>query len=104
MSTTNVIPYKRTSTFGASCEYVPEAGGPTNLDGITITSDIRDASGKLYTCTVVVTSSTTFTVSLSDTSKWAIGSAYWDIRFSQNGVIFFTDTVVLSVCNNVTTE
>jgi len=104
MSTTNVIPYKRTSTFGASCQYVPEAGGPVNLDGITVTSDIRDASARLYTCTVVKTSSTTFTVSLSDTSKWALGSAYWDIRFTQNGVIFFTDTVVLSVSNNVTTE
>jgi hypothetical protein len=99
-----VIPYKRTSTFSASCTYTPESGGPTNLDGITITSDIRDANGRVYSCTVVKTSSTTFTVSLSDTSGWSLGSAYWDIRFTQNGVIFFSDTVILSVSNNITIE
>jgi len=101
---TPIIPFKRSSTFAAACEYVPEQGGPSNLDGITITSDIRDAGGKISYCTVVVTSPTTFNVSYSDTSKWHLGSSYWDIRFARNGVVFFTDTVILSVINNVTTE
>ena len=56
---------------------------------------------RLYSCTVVVTSSTTFTVSFSDTSGWHLGSAYWDIRFS-DGIIFFSETAVLNIVNNVT--
>jgi hypothetical protein len=101
---TQVIPYKRATTLGAACTYIPETGWPTNLDGITITSDIRDANGRIYSCTVVKTSSTTFKVSLSDTSGWALGTSYWDMRFTYSGVIFFTDTVLFSVSNNITIE
>jgi len=99
-----VITYKRASTFGATCTYTPESGGPPNLNGLTITSDIRDANGRIYSCTVTVTSPTTFTVFYGDTSGWALGSAYWDIRFTNNGIIFFSDTVVLNVINNITIE
>jgi hypothetical protein len=99
-----VITYKRASTFGATCTYTPESGGPANLDGLTITSDIRDANNRIYSCTVTVTSPTTFTVFYGDTAGWALGSAYWDIRFTNNGIIFFSDTVILNVINNVTVE
>jgi hypothetical protein len=52
---------------------------------------------------VVLTSPTTFTVTNSSTDLWAVGSAYWDIRFTQNGTVFFSDTVVINVIDNVTT-
>ena len=98
---TDIIQFKRGSTFGASVTYTASEGSPPDLTGLTITSDIRDSAGKLYSCTVVVTSSTTFTVSFSDTSNWHLGSAYWDIRFS-DGIIFFSETAVLNIVNNVT--
>jgi hypothetical protein len=99
-----VITFKRATTFGASCTYTPEAGGPTNLDGVTVTSDIRDANRKVYTTTVTKTSPTTFTVYYGDTSVWAVGTAYWDLKFSQNGIVFFSDTVLMDIINNVTIE
>ena len=98
-----VINWKRASTFGATVTYTPETGWPTNLTGVTVTSDIRDANRKLYTCTVVITSPTTFTVTNSSTDLWAVGSAYWDIRFTKDGTVFFSDTVVINVIDNVTT-
>ena len=72
-----VVTFKRATTFYATCTYQPETGGPPNLNGLTITSDIRDANGKIYSCSVIVNNSNQFAVSYSDTSNWAIGSAYW---------------------------
>jgi hypothetical protein len=77
------------------------SGSPT-LDGVTITSDVRDSHGKIYVCSVVVTSPTTFSVSYDATAAWNLGSAYWDIRFANNGVVFFSDTAVLNIVDNIT--
>jgi len=98
---TSTLQFKRGSTFGASVTYTASEGSPPDLTGLTITSDIRDSAGKIYSCTVVVTSSTTFTVSYSNTADWHLGSAYWDIRFS-DGIVFFSETAVLNIVNNVT--
>ena len=101
---TSVVNFKRASTFGASCTYTPETGGPPDLNGISIASDVRDANGKIYSCSVDVLDPTHFNISYENTSGWALGSAYWDIRFSESGVVFFSDTVVLNIINNVTIE
>ena len=101
---TQVIPFKRATTFYATCTYQPETGGPSDLSGLTITSDIRDANGTIYSCTVAINNSNQFSVSYADSSNWAIGTAYWDIKFSNNGVVFFSDTIVLNIIKNVTIE
>lgn len=101
---TQIVQFKRVSTFAATCTYTPYESGPPNLDGLTITSDVRDSANRIYNCSVEIISPTIFTITYSDTSNWNLGSAYWDIRFAKNGVIFFSDTVVLSIVNNVTTE
>ena len=101
---TQIVTFKRASTFGASCTYTPETGGPADLTGVSIASDVRDANGKIYACAVTVIDPTHFSISYDNTSGWALGSAYWDIRFSTNGVVFFSDTVVLNIINNVTVE
>lgn len=101
---TQIVTFKRATTFVASCTYTPDSGGRPNLTGVTITSDIRDANRKVYISTVNVTSPTTFTITYDNTSDWSVGSAYWDIRFSENGVVFFSDTVVLNIINNITVE
>ena len=51
---TQIVTFKRASTFGASCTYTPETGGPADLTGVSIASDVRDANGKIYACAVTV--------------------------------------------------
>jgi hypothetical protein len=99
---TQTITFKRASTFYASVTYTPDSGGAPTLDGVTITSDVRDAHGKIYACAVTLTSPTTFSVSYDATAAWSLGSAYWDIRFANNGVVFFSDTAVLNIVDNIT--
>ena len=97
-----IITWKRASTFGATVTYTPDTGWPANLDDVTVTSDIRDSNRKIYSLTVVKTSSTTFNVTYSSTQDWALGSGYWDIRFESGGTVFFSDTVVINIIDNVT--
>ena len=102
MSNTNVVTIKRASTFGAACTYVPEQGGPADLTGVTITSDIRDSKGKVSTNTVVVIDPTHFNITNDDSSAWSLGSGYWDIKFSKNGVVFYSDTVIINIIPQIT--
>lgn len=100
---TDTFNFKRGQTFGATCTYVPEAGGPTNLDGVTIASSIKDASSNApYATTVTIIDPTHFTVRYSDTANWRVGTAYWDIKFSVGDIVFMTETVVINVVPNVT--
>jgi hypothetical protein len=99
---TDTFNFKRGQTFGASCTYVPQAGGPPDLTGVSIASSIKDSSGVLYDTTVVITDPTHFSVRYSDTSCWRVGTAYWDIKFSVNDIIFMSETVVINVVPNVT--
>jgi hypothetical protein len=103
MSINQVIEFKRSSTFGAVVTYTPETGWPTNLTGVTITSNIRDSRNSLFDFTVVVTSPTTFNVTMDAavTEKWAVGTAFWDIRFDW-GTISLSQTALINVVNNVT--
>jgi hypothetical protein len=99
---TDTFNFKRGQTFGASCVYVPEAGGPSNLDGVTITSDIKDAHGSVFPTTVTITDPTHFTVRYNDTSSWRTGTAYWDLRFAISDVVFYSETIVINVIPQVT--
>ena len=101
---TQIVNFKRASTFTAGCTYSQDLGGPPDLTGVSIASDVRDANGKIYSCAVTITDPTHFTISYDNTSGWGLGSAYWDIRFLKDGVVFFSDTVVLNIINNVTIE
>ena len=103
MSINQVIEFKRSSTFGAVVTYTPETGWPANLTGVTITSNIRDSRNTLFDFTVVLTSPTTFNVTMDAavTEKWAVGTAFWDIRFDW-GTISLSQTALVNVINNVT--
>jgi hypothetical protein len=94
--------FTRGSTFSANCVYTPDAGGPPDLDGVTIQSRVRDARGYQHTLTTTVTSSTTFVLSYDNTEDWYAGTAFWDILFINNGVAFYSQTVNINVVNNVT--
>jgi hypothetical protein len=50
----NSVTFKRGTTYSATVTYTPAAGGPANLLTTTVTTDIIDAGGTVYPCTVTV--------------------------------------------------
>ena len=101
----NTVTFKRGTSFGAAVVYTPEAGGLANLIGVTVTSTIIDADRNEYELTVVVAGNgLSFTADYTgDTGDWAIGTARWDIKFTNNDSIFYSDTMRLDVVGQVTT-
>ena len=96
--------FKKGQTFNAVATYTPEAGWPADLSGCTIESDIKDSRNQLRELTVVIDSPTQFTMSSigEDTQDWHTGTAYWDIKFVQSGVTFYSETVTLNILANIT--
>jgi len=97
-----IFDFKKGSSFGANCVYTPDAGGPTDLTGVTIVSSVRDSRGFAYNLTVNVIDATHFSLICYNTQPWYPGTAFWDIQFSINGTVFYSDTVLINVLNNVT--
>ena len=100
----NTVTFKRGTSFGASVVYTPEAGGLANLIGVTVTSTILDADrNEFELVTVVAGNGLSFTATYAgDTGDWAVGTARWDIKFSNAGSIFYSDTMRIDVIGQVT--
>lgn len=96
--------FKKGQTFNAIATYTTEPGWPADLSGCTIESDIKDSRNQLRELTVVIDSPTQFTMSATgeDTQDWYPGTAYWDIKFVQSGVTFYSETVTLNILANIT--
>jgi len=102
MSTT--VTFKRGTTYAATVTYTPAAGAPANLLTTTVTSDIIDAGGMVYPCTITMAGNgLSFVISLSNTADFALGTARQDVKFSTGGVIFYSTTFRLNVIDQVTT-
>ena len=101
---TKIVKIKKGSTFGATLTV------PTkymeNLNGVTISSAVMTSDMKTYQCEVTVPDplghSFDVTISNTITSKWSVGIASWDVKFSRSGVVFYTDTVELHILKNIT--
>jgi hypothetical protein len=99
----NTVTFKRGSTYAATVTYTPAAGAPANLLTTTVTSDIIDAGGTVYPCTITMAvDGLSFTLTLSDTTGFAQGPARQDVKFSTGGVIFYSSTFRLNVIDQVT--
>lgn len=100
----NTVTFKRGTSFSAAVVWNPEVGGLANLIGVTVTSTIIDSQQNEYdlTCTVAVDGLSVACVYPGDTSSWSVGSARWDIKFSQVGSVFYSDTMRLDVIGQVT--
>ena len=97
--------FKRGGTFTATVTYTPETGGLTDLLGSTITSHIKDAAGEYHTLTTsldVTGLIITIGDPYADTEDWATGEAKWDIRVSEGGVVFYSQTITFTVIPAVT--
>jgi len=94
--------FKRGETFNGVATYTPEAGWPADLTGVTVVTALRDSRNQLHYFDVTMTDSTHFTVRSDTTEKWHTGTAYWDIKFSEGGVVFYSETILLIIIPNVT--
>ncbi len=101
----NTVTFKRGTNFGSSTVFTPEAPPAIQtLSGVTVTSTIVDADRNEYDLTVVVAVDfLSFTANYSgSTADWAIGTARWDIKFSQGSTVFYSDTMRLDIIGQVT--
>ena len=100
----NTVTFKRGTSFEASVDYTPPAGGLANLIGVTVTSTIIDADrNEFELVTVVADNGLSFTAEyVGDTGDWAVGTARWDIKFTNNDSVFYSDTMRLDVIGQVT--
>jgi hypothetical protein len=101
----NTVTFKRGTTYSGTVTYTPAAGGPANLLSTTVTSDIIDAVGVVYPCTITMAiNGLSFVASLpaSTTAGFSLGSARSDIKFVYGGTTFFSDTFRLTVIDQVT--
>jgi len=96
--------FKRGTTFAATIVYTPDAGGPANLLGTGITSDIIDSGGTTYHLDeVTAVDGMSFNLYFpTATSEWSTGTARWDIKFNYAGAIFYSETLRLNIIDEVT--
>ena len=103
MSCSTSVTFKRGTTFAGTVTYTPAAGGPANLLTTTVTSDIIDSSDNTYPCTITMAvNGLSFVASVSDTTKWSLGNARWDIKFVYGTTVFYSETMRLNVIDQVT--
>jgi hypothetical protein len=100
----NTVTFKRGTSFAASTVWNPEVGGLANLIGVTVTSTIIDADRNEFDLVVVVAGNgLSFTATYpNSTADWGIGTARWDIKFSNGGSVFYSETMRLDVIGQVT--
>lgn len=99
-----MLSFKRESTWQATVNYTPDAGGPANLIGYTVTSAIRTSDRKTHDFSVELALdglSFTVTATSDDTSEYSIGQADWDIRFLKDSVSY-TETLPILIVQQIT--
>jgi hypothetical protein len=101
MATT--VTMKRGTTLAGTVDYTPGAG-PANLLGTTVTSDVQDSGGTIYHLTTTMSVDGLSFVLRYDgsTADWNLGPGRWDIKFSTDGVVFYTETMRINIIDEVT--
>ena len=99
------IRFKRGDTFSLSCTYKVD-GVPTSVSSIDIDSQIRDNRGSLVqnlTVTKLVnTGEFTLIATATETAEWPVSVLRCDVQFSQGGTVRSTQTIDISVLEDIT--
>ena len=99
------IRFKRGDTFSLSCTYKVD-GVPTSVSSIDIDSQIRDNRGSLVqnlTVTKLVnTGEFTLIATATETAEWPVSVLRCDVQFSQGGLVRSTQTIDISVLEDIT--
>jgi hypothetical protein len=99
----NVPSIKKGTTFNAVVTYTPETGWPANLLGYDVKSSVMDSRNVRYALTVTVAlDGLSFTCNYPNTNDWHIGTANWDVIWTDGTVSFGSDIQQLTVINNIT--
>lgn len=103
MTAAQVINIKQGTSFSVSCVYKADGVNPTDLTGITVTSQVRTYDGELVaTLTPVLTSDDgTFTI-YALTDSWPLGRLIWDIKYTTVSNRVHTETVEIRVARSAT--
>lgn len=97
--------FKRGDSFNCTdLVWTPSAGEPADLEGWTVESSILDADRKRHELTVTNPSGDyiNYVAFLLDTSEWAVGDAYWDVKYYHTSGIVRTETWTFTVTPQVT--
>ena len=99
----NVPNIKKGTTFHAIVTYTPETGWPANLLGYDVMSSVADSRNQNHALDIVVANDgMSFTCNYPNTDKWHIGTANWDVIWTNGTVSFGSDIQQLNVINNIT--
>jgi hypothetical protein len=85
--------------------WTPITGGVQNLEGVTVTSAVKDHCGNtVYGVVTVAPNFLDFTVEYTteQTAAFALGSMNTDLKFAYGATVFFTSKGRLEVVDTVT--
>ena len=101
--TNQVINIKQGTSFSVACVYKADGTNPTDLDGITVTSQVRTYDGVLVaTLTPVLTSEIGEFTIYELTDSWPLGRLIWDIKYTTVSNRVHTETVEIRVARSAT--
>lgn len=100
---TPTFSFTKGSTLSIGGVYTQSSpSAPADLTGVDLYTTIRDARGYEYPLTVTVVSPTEFTLFYANTEAWHWGIGFMDLLFVKNGVAIYSETINVTIINNVT--
>lgn len=99
-----MILIKRTASYKLRGEYETRPGYPADLSGSTVTCDVLLSDGQYKAVAVAIDPDNLRFTLTADTQHWTLGVGQSDIRFSQNGLVWFTETFDIEVVKNITRQ
>ena len=104
----SISPFKRGDTFSLACTWKVD-NIPSDITGLTITSQIRTSSGALIANLRVVADNQTTNPGKyalvpvnPDTHQWPIDAARCDIQVDDQGINRSSETFVIAIIEEVT--
>lgn len=96
--------FKRGMSWTGTLVWTPATGEPANLIGCTVTSSILDGNNKRHELEVTNPSldGINYVSFLKDTSDWAVGSSFWDVKIDNGSGYSYTVTWQFSIVPQVT--
>jgi hypothetical protein len=99
------IAFKSGTSFVADVSFTPTVGGPADLSGLTVTSQVRKGSTLVAELLVVkAVDNLSFTISAPlGTATWPVGQLLCDLRFAQvDGSVFYSESFEINTTKPVT--
>ena len=99
-----MIQVKRTATYKLRGEYETRPGYPANLSSSTVTCDVELSDGQYKSVAVDIDPDNLRFTLTADTQHWTLGVGQSDLRFTENGLVWFTETFDIEVVPNITRQ